>query len=85
MRKMASHTPLCRQVLVVVHGPARVAKSAVKPARDLAGDGGLVVAWWFEVDGRGVFVEAGLPANGFERSWDVVDEIVRSTRRLEER
>ncbi len=44
MRKMASHTPLCRQVLVVVHGPARVAKSAVKRARDLAGDGGLVVA-----------------------------------------
>jgi len=66
-------------------GLERLADGPIEVGSRDGEDGGLVVAWWFEVDGRGVFVEAGLPANGFERSWDVVDEIVRSTRRLEER
>lgn len=44
-------------------------------------DGGLVVAWWFELDGRGVLIEAGLPARGFEVGWESVDGIVRSAHR----
>ncbi|GEM_PF-213115 len=77
---MASHTSLCSQVLVVVHGPARVAKGAVRRARELAGVDGLVVAVGNNTDGRkiaqrGGAVDAVATAAGHDAMLQTLDQL----------
>lgn len=44
-------------------------------------DGDLAFAWFFTVAGRGLAIEARIPAADFESGWRMVDSIVRSATR----